>query len=78
MYIAAWVLGSLGVSVWDPTLNLHFNAAMTIFSTLFWLVVLAIDRLLKLSVFVGRGNTIGGVGLVLSITGLVLEIVSLL
>ena len=78
VYVAAWVVGALGVSIWDPTLSLAFNVVMTIFSTLFWLVVLIIDRLLKLSVFVGRGNTIGGVGLVLAIIGLALEIASLL
>lgn len=78
VYVAAWVLGSIGVSIWDPKLNLYFNAVMTIFSTLFWVVVLTIDRLLKLTVFVGRGNTIGGIGLVLAIIGLALEIVSIL
>lgn len=78
VYVAAWVVGSLGVSIWDPTLNLKFNIVMTIFSTVFWLIVLIIDRLLKLSVFVGRGNTIGGVGLILAIIGLALEIASML
>lgn len=78
VYVAAWIAGSLGVSIWDPTLSLEFNTGMTIFSTLFWLIVLIIDKLLKLSVFIGRGNTIGGVGLVLAIIGLVLEIASLL
>ncbi len=78
VYIAAWVFGSLGVSIWDPALNLEFNVVMTIFSTIFWLIVLIVDRLLKLSVFVGHGNTIGGVGLVLAIIGLALEIASLL
>lgn len=78
VYVTAWVVGSLGVSIWNSSLSLTFNVGMTIFSTLFWLVVLIIDRLLKLSVFVGRGNTIGGVGLVLAVIGLALEIASLL
>lgn len=78
VYVAAWVVGSLGVSIWDPTLSLTFNIGMTLFSTVFWLIVLTIDRLLKLSVFIGHGNTIGGVGLVLAIIGLTLEVASML
>ena len=78
VYVVAWVVGSLGVSIWDPMLNLSFNIVMTIFSTIFWLIVLIIDRLLKLSVFVGRGNTIGGIGLVLAVIGLTLEIIPML
>ena len=78
VFVAVWIIGAIAVSIWDPALNLHFNIAMTIFSVVFFALVLAIKKLLRLGVILGRGNTVGGVGLVLALIGFVFEVTQVL
>ncbi len=77
VYVIAWILGAIAVSVWDPALNLTFNLWMTIFTVAFSVVVVAIGKLMRLGVVLGRGNSVGGIGLVLALIGFSLEIAQL-
>ncbi len=77
VYVVAWILGAIAVSVWDPALNLTFNLWMTIFTVAFSVVVVAIGKLMRLGVVLGRGNSVGGIGLVLALIGFSLEIAQL-
>ena len=74
VYVAVWLIGAIAVSIWDPALNLHFNIGMTVFSILFWTLVLMIEKLFRLGIILGRGNTIGGIGLVLALIGFAFEV----
>lgn len=77
LYVFVWVSGALAVSIWDPALNLAFNLGMTIFSVIFWVFVALIGKLVRLGVFLGRGNSVGGIGLVLAVIGFALEVTQL-
>ena len=78
VYVGVWVIGAIAVSIWDPALNLSFNIGMTIFSVIFWAFVLMIEKLLRLGIVLGRGNTVGGIGLVLALIGFAFEVTQLL
>ncbi len=78
VYVAVWVIGAIAVSIWDPALNLSFNIGMTIFSVIFWAFVLMIEKLLRLGIVLGGGNTLGGIGLVLALIGFAFEVTQLL
>lgn len=77
VYIAAWVFGALAVSFRDPALNLAFNLGMTVFTVAFSVFILTISYLMRLGVLLGRGNTVGGIGLVLAGMGVALEVAQL-
>ncbi len=78
VYVAVWIIGAIAVSIWDPALNLSFNIGMTIFSIVFCALVLTIEKLLRLGIFLGRGNTVGGIGLVLALIGFTFEVTQVL
>ena len=78
VFVAVWIIGAIAVSIRDPALNLHFNIGMTIVSTVFLALVLTIEKLLRLGVILGRGNTIGGIGLVLALIGFTFEVTQVL
>ncbi len=72
-----WIITVLGLSVWDYSMlfisNLFFSAITAIV-----LIIISVSRLLvRLGVAIGRGNSVGGVGLVLAIIGLSLELFQL-
>ncbi|MFK8052781.1 MAG: hypothetical protein AB8F65_07380 [Woeseiaceae bacterium] len=76
--VAAWVIGAIAVSIRNPALNLYFNIGMTVLSVVVGILVLAIEKLLRLGILLGRGNTLGGVGLVLALIGFTFEVTQLL
>ncbi len=78
VYIAVWLIGAIAVSIRDPALNLYFNIGMTLFSMVFLALVLTIEQLLRLGIILGRGNTVGGVGLVLALIGFTFEVTQVL
>lgn len=78
VYVAVWLIGAIAVSIWDPALNLYFNIGMTVFSAVFWALVLTIEKLLRLGIILGRGNTLGGIGLVLALIGFTFEVTQVL
>lgn len=76
-FIMVWIITVLGLSVWDYSMlfisNLFFSAITAIV-----LIIISVSRLLvRLGVAIGRGNSVGGVGLVLAIIGLSLELFQL-
>ena len=78
VFVPVWIIGAIAVSIRDPALNLYFNVGMTIVSTVFLVLVLTIEKLLRLGVMLGRGNTIGGIGLVLALIGFTFEVTQVL
>ncbi|GEA10248.1 hypothetical protein [Alteromonas sp. KUL49] len=77
-FILLWVITVLGLSAWDYSMlfisNLFFSAV-----TVIALIIVSISRLLvRLGVAIGRGNSVGGVGLVLAVIGLSLELIQLM
>jgi len=53
------------------------NVIFTIFTVLVILMLGISKMFIRLGVFLGRGNSVGGVGLVLAIIGLSLEIIQI-
>ena len=78
VYVAVWLIGAIAVSIWDPALNLYFNIGMTIFSVVVCALLLTIEKLLRLGIILGRGNTVGGIGLVLALIGFTFEVTQVL
>ncbi len=75
---AVWIGGAVGVAIVDVSLTIAFNVGMTVFVLTVALVATVIGRMVRLGVLLGRGNTLGGVGLVLALLGFALELVQLL
>ena len=75
---AVWIGGAVGVAIVDVSLTIAFNVGMTVFVLTVALVSTVIGRMVRLGVLLGRGNTLGGVGLVLALLGFALELVQLL
>ena len=76
-YIATWVLCVAIVSIMEPSMSIVANVAFTIFTifTIFIGVVVFISKVfVRLGIVLGRGNAIGGVGLVLALIGFTMEI----
>ncbi len=77
-YIVIWVVAVVGLSIWDQSMILIANLFFSAITTLV-LLMLGISKLLvRLGVVLGRGNSVGGVGLVLALIGFSLEVVQLL
>ncbi|MBT1450464.1 hypothetical protein KJ365_06175 [Glaciecola sp. XM2] len=73
-YILIWVIAVVGLSVWDQSMLLISNVFFTVVTVL-TLLVLSISKLLvKIGVVIGRGNSVGGVGLVLALIGFTMEV----
>ena len=74
IYITVWIVTVAALTIWDPSMNIIANIAFTIFTT-FVLVLIGIGRIfVRLGVVLGRGNSVGGVGLVMALIGFSLEI----
>jgi hypothetical protein len=77
-YIFIWIMSTVVMSLLDPSMNLKTN---TFFSaiTILVLIILGISKtLVRLGVVLGRGNSVGGVGLVLALIGFSIEVSQLL
>ena len=77
-YVAVWILTAILVSLYEPSLTLAVNIAFTVFTTLLFVVVGVVGKLVSLGVWMGRGNSIGGIGLVLALIGFSMEVAQLL
>ena len=68
-----WIVISGVVSLMNPELSLIVHGILLIATvlglTLYWLI----QRLIALGIFLGRGSATGGVGLILALTGIALE-----
>ena len=73
-YILIWIVVVAVLSIWDPSMSIVANVAFTIFTT-FVFVLIGIGKMfVRLGVVLGRGNAVGGVGLVMALIGFSLEI----
>ncbi len=73
-YIIVWVVSVAIVSIWEPSMNAVANIAFTIFTVFLGLVIYISKMFVRLGIVLGRGNAIGGVGLVLALIGFTIEI----
>lgn len=74
-YIAIWVIATVAFSILDPSMNLITNVFFTAI-TFVVLLILAISKILvRLGVALGKGNSVGGVGLVLALIGFSINII---
>jgi len=77
-YIIIWVLIAGGFTYLNPWAGFAINVTFTVFTVLI-ISLLSISKLfVRLGIAVGKGNSVGGVGLVLAIVGFSLEITQLL
>jgi hypothetical protein len=77
-YIFIWIISTIGLSIWDQSMNLMANVFFTVVTIIILLIIGVSKALVRLGVVLGRGNSIGGVGLVLALIGFSIEIVQLL
>ncbi len=73
-YIAIWVISVAIVSVMEPSMSIVANVAFTIFTMFLGIVAFISKVFVRLGIVLGRGNAIGGVGLVLALIGFTIEI----
>ncbi|GGW76369.1 hypothetical protein [Alteromonas halophila] len=76
-FIVIWIVAVFVLSAWNTSMllisNLFFSAITAIV-----LIIFTISKLLvRLGVVLGRGNSVGGVGLVLALIGFSLELIQL-
>lgn len=76
-FIATWIVVVLCLSVWDPSMLLISNVFFSGITVLVLLVLTISQMLVRLGVAIGRGNSVGGVGLVLALIGFSLELAQL-
>ena len=77
-YILIWVISVTIVSIHDPAKSVVANVAFTIIAMFLGTAILISRVFVRLGVAIGRGNVIGGVGLVLALTGFAIEISQML
>ncbi len=76
-FVIIWVVAVIALSLWDQTMSIVANVIFTIFTVLVILMLGISKMFIRLGVFLGRGNSVGGVGLVLAVIGLSLEIIQI-
>ena len=77
-FIFIWVITTIGLSIWDQSMNLMANVFFTIITIIILLIIGISKTLVRLGVVLGRGNSVGGVGLVLALIGFSIEVIQLL
>ena len=76
-YVSIWIFTTAVLSIFDMSMSVVANIAFSIVTTLI-LVLMGISKLLvRLGVALGRGNSVGGVGLVMALMGVSIELVQL-
>jgi uncharacterized membrane protein len=77
-YILIWISAVFGLSVWDPSMILISNIFFSVITTIVLLILGVSKVLVRLGVVLGRGNSVGGVGLVLALVGFSIEVLQLI
>ena len=77
-FVLIWIAAVIGLSYWDPAMlvvaNVFFSAMTAIV-----LILFSISKaLVRLGVVLGRGNSVGGVGLVFALIGFSMELAQLM
>ncbi len=76
-YILVWVVVATTLTFINPWLGFVSNITFSVFTILVVSLLSISDLFVRLGVVLGKGNVVGGVGLVLAIVGFCLEIVQL-
>jgi hypothetical protein len=76
-YCVTWVLAVVILSINNHAMILITNIIFIAFTVVVLLLLMISRCLIKLGVSMGRGNSVGGVGLVLAVIGLYIEIYQL-
>jgi hypothetical protein len=77
-YIAIWVVSVAIISIIEPAMSIVANVAFTVFTIFLGVVTFISKVFVRLGIVLGRGNAIGGVGLVLALIGFTIEISKML
>lgn len=73
-YMSIWIITTIGISMWDQSMNLMANVFFTVLTIIILFIVWISKTLVRLGVVLGRGNSVGGVGLVLALIGFFIEV----
>lgn len=73
-YIAIWVISVAIVSIMEPAMSLNANLAFTVFTIFIGVVIFVSKVFVRLGIVLGRGNAIGGIGLILALIGFTIEL----
>ena len=76
-FILVWIAATLGLSAWDRSMLFLSNIFFSAITALVLLIFTTSKALVRLGVVFGRGNSVGGVGLVLALIGFSIELVQL-
>ena len=76
-YILVWIVVVAGLSIWEPSMSLIANVFFTVITVLAFLILGISKTLVRLGVVLGKGNSVGGVGLVLALIGFSIEVFQL-
>jgi len=77
-YIGTWIAIVVALSLRDPAYSVIANVALTIVTVLILFAIWFSGLLARIGVALGRGNSVGGVGLVLAVIGFSIEIFQLI
>lgn len=78
LFIGLWITIVVIASLWDPSLSVVVNVALTICTVFILTISMIIRKLIRVGVILGRGNSVGGVGLVLALIGFSIELSQLI
>ncbi len=77
-FILTWILAVVMLTMWDAAMSMVANVVFSVL-TILVLVLMGISRLfVRLGVVLGRGNSVGGVGLVMALIGFSIEVLQLI
>nr|WP_136249656.1 hypothetical protein [Ningiella ruwaisensis] len=76
-FIFFWIAAVLSLSAWDPSMLFFANVFFSAITALVLLILSISKVLVRLGVVLGRGNSVGGVGLVLALIGFSIELMQL-
>lgn len=77
-YILIWIAVVATLTIQDPAYSVVANVALTIVTILILTAIWISGLLVRVGVALGRGNSAGGVGLVLAVIGFSIEISQLI
>lgn len=76
-FISIWIIAVVSLSAWDQSMLVIANIFFSAITVLVLLIFSISKALVKLGVVIGRGNSLGGVGLVLAFIGFSIELIQL-
>ncbi|WP_299072418.1 hypothetical protein [uncultured Paraglaciecola sp.] len=77
-FILIWIVAVVSLSAWDNSMFLVSNVFFSAITALLLLILGISKALVRVGVVLGRGNSVGGVGLVLALIGFSIELLQLM